>query len=189
MSSASFLPLSFPTVLTNLGEKMTDDEVDELLKAVDTSSGEINYTGMLFRFLPMQSWINTISNTGRSRTGPDNSCQLNITAIPVPILVTPFIARKICPTAYDEMFSIRFLSLCLFFFEIPFVFSLCPRTTVSRSNYHLFIFFSPEIVRVIFGVKIKQGWRQRHRGLGGLFLHWTRSAFHYGEMTFLWIGV
>ena len=24
---------------------MSDDEVDELLKAVDTSSGEINYTG------------------------------------------------------------------------------------------------------------------------------------------------
>lgn len=36
-------------VLTNLGEKMSDDEVDELLKAVDTSSGEINYTGMLDR--------------------------------------------------------------------------------------------------------------------------------------------
>ena len=35
-------------VLTNLGEKMTDDEVDELLKAVDTSSGEINYTGQSF---------------------------------------------------------------------------------------------------------------------------------------------
>ncbi len=35
------------TVLTNLGEKMSDEEVDELLKAVDTSSGEINYTGML----------------------------------------------------------------------------------------------------------------------------------------------
>lgn len=33
------------TVLTNLGEKMSDEEVDELLKAVDTSSGEINYTG------------------------------------------------------------------------------------------------------------------------------------------------
>jgi Ca2+-binding EF-hand superfamily protein len=31
--------------LTNLGEKMSDDEVDELLKAVDTTSGEINYTG------------------------------------------------------------------------------------------------------------------------------------------------
>lgn len=35
-------------VLTNLGEKMSDDEVDELLKAVDTTSGEINYTGMFF---------------------------------------------------------------------------------------------------------------------------------------------
>lgn len=34
------------SVLTNLGEKMSDDEVDELLKAVDTSSGEINYTGI-----------------------------------------------------------------------------------------------------------------------------------------------
>lgn len=33
-------------VLTNLGEKMTDEEVDELLKVVDTSSGEVNYTGM-----------------------------------------------------------------------------------------------------------------------------------------------
>lgn len=34
-----------PIVLTNLGEKMTDEEVDELLKAVDKSSGEINYMG------------------------------------------------------------------------------------------------------------------------------------------------
>jgi len=32
-------------VLTNLGEKMSDDEVDELLKIADTSSGEVNYTG------------------------------------------------------------------------------------------------------------------------------------------------
>lgn len=32
--------------MTNLGEKMSDEEVDELLKTVDTSSGEINYTGM-----------------------------------------------------------------------------------------------------------------------------------------------
>ena len=33
-------------ILTNLGEKMSDDEVDELLKAVDTSpTGEVNYTG------------------------------------------------------------------------------------------------------------------------------------------------
>ena len=34
-------------ILTNLGEKMTEEEVDELLKAVDTSSGQVNYTGML----------------------------------------------------------------------------------------------------------------------------------------------
>ncbi|KAL2012509.1 hypothetical protein VTN00DRAFT_34 [Thermoascus crustaceus] len=34
-------------ILTNLGEKMTDEEVDELLKAVDTSSGEINYTELV----------------------------------------------------------------------------------------------------------------------------------------------
>ncbi|TGO56137.1 hypothetical protein BOTNAR_0229g00030 [Botryotinia narcissicola] len=33
-------------IFTNLGEKMSDEEVDELLKAVDTSSGEINYTGL-----------------------------------------------------------------------------------------------------------------------------------------------
>lgn len=32
-------------ILTNLGEKMSDEEVDELLKAVDTSSGQVNYTG------------------------------------------------------------------------------------------------------------------------------------------------
>lgn len=43
-------------ILTNLGEKMSDDEVDELLKAVDTTSGEINYTGTyshnrVFRFV------------------------------------------------------------------------------------------------------------------------------------------
>jgi len=37
-------------ILTNLGEKMSDEEVDELLKAVDTSSGEINYTGMFTVF-------------------------------------------------------------------------------------------------------------------------------------------
>lgn len=37
-------------ILTNLGEKMSEEEVDELLKAVDTSSGQVNYTGML-RFL------------------------------------------------------------------------------------------------------------------------------------------
>lgn len=35
-------------ILTNLGEKMTDEEVDELLKAVDTSSGQVNYTGKFY---------------------------------------------------------------------------------------------------------------------------------------------
>lgn len=40
-------------ILTNLGEKMTEDEVDELLKAVDTSSGQVNYTGMLS---PSPAW-------------------------------------------------------------------------------------------------------------------------------------
>jgi len=35
-------------ILTNLGEKMTDEEVDELLKAVDTSgNGEVNYTDLV----------------------------------------------------------------------------------------------------------------------------------------------
>jgi hypothetical protein len=42
-------------ILTNLGEKMSDDEVDELLKAVDTSSGEINYTGMLLSYTYSQT--------------------------------------------------------------------------------------------------------------------------------------
>jgi len=41
-------------ILTNLGEKMTDDEVDELLKAVDTSSGQVNYTGTLTSSGPMR---------------------------------------------------------------------------------------------------------------------------------------
>lgn len=42
-------------ILTNLGEKMTEDEVDELLKAVDTSSGQVNYTGTSFNFLARSS--------------------------------------------------------------------------------------------------------------------------------------
>lgn len=41
-------------VLTNLGEKMSEDEVDELLKATDTSSGEINYAGR--QFICTLSW-------------------------------------------------------------------------------------------------------------------------------------
>jgi Ca2+-binding EF-hand superfamily protein len=37
----------FKYILTNLGEKMSEEEVDELLKAVDTSSGELNYVDMV----------------------------------------------------------------------------------------------------------------------------------------------
>ena len=44
-------------ILTNLGEKMSDDEVDELLKAVDTSSGEINYMGTFI--YPQSSSVRT----------------------------------------------------------------------------------------------------------------------------------
>lgn len=39
-------------ILTNLGEKMSDDEVDELLKAVETNNGEVNYTGSWRFHLP-----------------------------------------------------------------------------------------------------------------------------------------
>lgn len=38
---------------------MTDEEVDELLKAVDTSSGEINYTGRLSLSL-LLSFVNRV---------------------------------------------------------------------------------------------------------------------------------
>ena len=39
--------------MTNLGEKMSDEEVDELLKIADTSSGEVNYTGMFLECLTL----------------------------------------------------------------------------------------------------------------------------------------
>ncbi|KAI1817931.1 myosin regulatory light chain cdc4 [Poronia punctata] len=34
-------------ILTNLGEKMSDEEVEELLKSIDTSSGQVNYTDLV----------------------------------------------------------------------------------------------------------------------------------------------
>lgn len=43
-------------ILTNLGEKMTDEEVDELLKAVDTSSGQVNYTGTYKSIFALSKW-------------------------------------------------------------------------------------------------------------------------------------
>lgn len=51
---------------------MSDDEVDELLKAVDTSSGEINYTGGSL----LRSELRRSKLTGNSRSRPDYSRQL-----------------------------------------------------------------------------------------------------------------
>ncbi len=54
-------------ILTNLGEKMTDEEVEELLKAVDTSSGQVNYNGMLGTPLDtQQDPANTITDLVRT---------------------------------------------------------------------------------------------------------------------------
>ena len=61
-------------VLTNLGEKMSDEEVDELLKAVDTSSGEINYTGIFH--LPILLKCTHIVDQLFARPRPDHPRQL-----------------------------------------------------------------------------------------------------------------
>ena len=71
----------FRYILTNLGEKMSDEEVDELLKAVDTSSGELNYMGeLLLRCLTsfgetkilttkfLQTWSRRSSQTKEQKT-------------------------------------------------------------------------------------------------------------------------
>jgi Ca2+-binding EF-hand superfamily protein len=43
----NFTLLTYRLVLTNLGEKLTDEEVDELLKEVEVGKdGRINYVGM-----------------------------------------------------------------------------------------------------------------------------------------------
>jgi Ca2+-binding EF-hand superfamily protein len=60
-------------ILTNLGEKMTDEEVDELLKAVDTSSGQVNYTGMEISCTDDGRLANS-----SFRTGPNYPCQLDM---------------------------------------------------------------------------------------------------------------
>ncbi len=64
-------------ILTNLGEKMSEDEVDELLKAVDTSSGQVNYTGR--RHLSGNG-TGSVSLTPRpNRARSDDSLQLKTT--------------------------------------------------------------------------------------------------------------
>lgn len=60
-------------ILTNLGEKMTDEEVDELLKAVDTSSGQVNYTGTKHPCPPPER---VFANSMLTRTCPNHPCQL-----------------------------------------------------------------------------------------------------------------
>lgn len=79
-------------VLTNLGEKMTDNEVDELLKVVDTSSGEINYTGLSLSttFLSARVWRVTrliMGELGRPR--PDYPRKLVASYIPIPLPCFP----------------------------------------------------------------------------------------------------
>ena len=68
-------------VLTNLGEKMSDEEVDELLKAVDTSSGEINYTGMLTTTIVCCPQTLLIELAYRTR--PNHSRQLTPSTFPL----------------------------------------------------------------------------------------------------------
>jgi len=46
-SMLSMKELKFETVLTSLGEKLSNDEVEELLKGVNVGKdGSINYTGI-----------------------------------------------------------------------------------------------------------------------------------------------
>jgi Ca2+-binding EF-hand superfamily protein len=59
-------------ILTNLGEKMSEEEVDELLKAVDTSSGQVNYTGTCYSALDMIHLLTPLFN----RACPDYSFEL-----------------------------------------------------------------------------------------------------------------
>ncbi len=33
-------------VMTNIGEKLTDEEVDEMLREIDVGDGQINYEGL-----------------------------------------------------------------------------------------------------------------------------------------------
>ena len=54
---------SLELVLTNLGEKMSDEEVDELLKIADTSNGEVNYTGVNLQPIKRERYANTYESS------------------------------------------------------------------------------------------------------------------------------
>ena len=72
---------------------MSDEEVDELLKAVDTSSGEINYTGEPFSG-------NHLLNIGLRcffRACQDNSCKLGF--------YSSGLLRFICLRKYTFIFA------------------------------------------------------------------------------------
>jgi len=79
----------FRYILTNLGEKMSDEEVDELLKAVDTSSGELNYMGESLYMCP---WKTRILTAIFCRYGQDDSRKLGAEG-----LIFPF-----CPLYFSR---------------------------------------------------------------------------------------
>ncbi|CAI9116583.1 OLC1v1017769C1 [Oldenlandia corymbosa var. corymbosa] len=54
-------------VMTNLGEKMTDEEVDEMFSAADVNGeGEINYEE-LARMMVMETCFHPIGKTNRTK--------------------------------------------------------------------------------------------------------------------------
>jgi hypothetical protein len=68
---------------------MSDDEVDELLKAVDTSSGEINYVGMT-TLLPSLLFLTMHKLThSSSRPRQDRPRKLNTTSTTFPPYTQP----------------------------------------------------------------------------------------------------
>ena len=75
----------FRYILTNLGEKMSDEEVDELLKAVDTSSGELNYMGELLLVYECFTRRQVLTRIFR-RHGQDDSRKLNCRRLDFPLL-------------------------------------------------------------------------------------------------------
>lgn len=55
-------------VMTNLGEKLTDEEVDEMIREADIDGdGQVNYEGELFTFShnwPLESFFHLLTHVG-----------------------------------------------------------------------------------------------------------------------------